>query len=336
MISTGNYRIINPNKDKTMNEETMYQDAAGRPVNSPKTKKEAAKRSKSTLRDILLSGGSMVSGAGLAFATQSMINPEELITEDLAETSENLSPAPEPVIYQEAPVATGINDSMSFNEAFASARHELGAGGVFEYRGNVYNTYYAEEWNSLSDDQRTEYAQSVDIITTSEDPVMTDYEETDASLQGIPDPTGSAPQEVDYADTPIQDVADPTDPAPQDIDYAGEGTETAPAGEVEMEILAVETDEFGNTYISADTDQNAVADIYLADTDANGVIDAMIIDQDENQVADEVLDVTSDNILVSDIVQDKPAEEQQVSDQASIEDPDMPDYMNDADVSEFS
>lgn len=42
-------------------------------------------------------------------------------------------------------VATGVNDEMSFNEAFAAARSEVGAGGAFEWRGNVYGTYYAEE-----------------------------------------------------------------------------------------------------------------------------------------------------------------------------------------------
>lgn len=54
-------------------------------------------------------------------------------------------------------VATGVNDSMSFNEAFATARSEVGAGGAFEWRGNVYGTYYAEEWNAMTPEAKTEY-----------------------------------------------------------------------------------------------------------------------------------------------------------------------------------
>jgi hypothetical protein len=38
----------------------------------------------------------------------------------------------------EIPIAHGIDDSMSFSEAFAKARQEIGAGGVFEWHKNVY------------------------------------------------------------------------------------------------------------------------------------------------------------------------------------------------------
>ncbi len=38
-----------------------------------------------------------------------------------------------------------VTDDMSFSEAFASARAELGAGGVFEWNGQLYGTFYATE-----------------------------------------------------------------------------------------------------------------------------------------------------------------------------------------------
>ncbi len=46
-----------------------------------------------------------------------------------------------------APVlgAGKIDNSMTFAEAFSTARQELGAGGVFVWNGNLYNTFYAEE-----------------------------------------------------------------------------------------------------------------------------------------------------------------------------------------------
>jgi len=47
-----------------------------------------------------------------------------------------------------APIAGTVNDEMSFSEAFASARQELGAGGVFEWHGQYYGTFYAEEVDS--------------------------------------------------------------------------------------------------------------------------------------------------------------------------------------------
>lgn len=40
-----------------------------------------------------------------------------------------------------------VSDEMSFGDAFAAARAELGQGGVFEWRGNLYATDTIEEWN---------------------------------------------------------------------------------------------------------------------------------------------------------------------------------------------
>lgn len=54
-------------------------------------------------------------------------------------------------------VATGVSDDMSFGAAFAAARAEVGAGGCFEWHGNLYGTYTADEWNSMTAEQRAEY-----------------------------------------------------------------------------------------------------------------------------------------------------------------------------------
>ena len=54
-------------------------------------------------------------------------------------------------------VATGVKDEMSFSEAFASARAEVGPGGAFEWHGNIYGTYYATEWKAMSATEIAEY-----------------------------------------------------------------------------------------------------------------------------------------------------------------------------------
>lgn len=54
-----------------------------------------------------------------------------------------------------------VDDSMSFKEAFESARAQVGAGGVFSWRGNIFNTYTADEWNSLSGDDKKLFAEQV-------------------------------------------------------------------------------------------------------------------------------------------------------------------------------
>ena len=54
-------------------------------------------------------------------------------------------------------IATSVNDTMSFDEAFAAARAEVGPGGAFEWRGGIYGTFYAEEWANMSDEEKAEY-----------------------------------------------------------------------------------------------------------------------------------------------------------------------------------
>lgn len=54
-------------------------------------------------------------------------------------------------------IAEGVNDNMTFGEAFASARAEVGPGGAFEWHGGVYGTYTADEWNNMSVAERAAY-----------------------------------------------------------------------------------------------------------------------------------------------------------------------------------
>lgn len=61
------------------------------------------------------------------------------------------------VVDGELPIAFDVNNDMSFGQAFAAARAEVGSGGVFEWRGDLYSTYTAEEWRNLTPVERTDY-----------------------------------------------------------------------------------------------------------------------------------------------------------------------------------
>lgn len=56
---------------------------------------------------------------------------------------------------------SNVTPGQSFSEAFAEARAEVGPGGVFHWRGGIYNTYTEEEWNAMSDEQKHDFAESV-------------------------------------------------------------------------------------------------------------------------------------------------------------------------------
>lgn len=50
-----------------------------------------------------------------------------------------------------------VSDSDSFGKAFSKARAQVGAGGMFKWRGNVYGTYYKNEWDSMSRSERENF-----------------------------------------------------------------------------------------------------------------------------------------------------------------------------------
>jgi len=74
-------------------------------------------------------------------------------------------PAPEATAAVSLPenidVAGKVTDTMSFDQAFAAARDEVGMGGVFSWQGRWYNTLHKEEWESLSLDQRQEFLEHI-------------------------------------------------------------------------------------------------------------------------------------------------------------------------------
>ena len=66
-------------------------------------------------------------------------------------------------------IAGGINDNMAFEDAYTAAREEVGAGGIFSWHGQVYNTYTVEEWQGLSLAQRQEFLSNVGFKPTEDD-----------------------------------------------------------------------------------------------------------------------------------------------------------------------
>ena len=64
-------------------------------------------------------------------------------------------------VSEEQVSVADVDNELSFGEAFAAARAEVGPGGVFYWHGGIYNTFTAEEWDSMSQGQRNEFAHQV-------------------------------------------------------------------------------------------------------------------------------------------------------------------------------
>lgn len=123
---------------------------------------------------VLIGGvpGIMLGSGGTVVAENVVdkVNGDVVPEEDGAATEE-FTPANVPV--------ANVSDDMSFGEAFAAARAEVGAGGVFMWHGNLYNTYVAEEWDAMSTEDRAEFGDRVYGTCIAGNGVVDDSETVD-------------------------------------------------------------------------------------------------------------------------------------------------------------
>lgn len=129
--------------------------------------------------------------AGLGLMSFTLPSRDDIDTENADEVDGPIDGAeqPEVCIPDSLEFATGIDDSMSFGEAFAAARAEVGPGGLFVWHGQTYPTYYQEEWDALTDESRDEYTSGAEKAATehqqpaenhAEDPGVTPTENSPA------------------------------------------------------------------------------------------------------------------------------------------------------------
>ena len=109
------------------------------------------------------------------------------------------------IIHSEAPIATTVNDDMNFNQAFVSARVEVGAGGAFEWKGKVYDTYYNEEWDAMSDDQKVQYNHSVHVDIPEDNQANVEAHEPIADPFSITPPTDRSAASVEENSVEVVD-----------------------------------------------------------------------------------------------------------------------------------
>ena len=171
---------------------------------------------------------------------------------------------------------------MSFNEAFAAARAEVGSNGVFEWRGGYYGTYHSDEWAEKSDEFKqafgshdwasefeTESIAMAEVEVEFDDDLGCDYyEEEDLGRGNF--------EEADLGCANVECVADSIDSLEQSFllddgvivaDVLDEMTGDLPgeilAGNFEVEV-AIEDVSF---------DVQVEDDLYAMDPSLNGVDD---------------------------------------------------------------
>ena len=262
-------------------------------------------------KEVLLGGASgiVMGAAGTLFASSVPLDAAAETTNTGSGESESEA------ADSNAQMATNVNDSMSFADAFAAARSEVGAGGVFEWHGNLYSTYTAEEWNNMDDAARNEFAESIQWDGPSHEYVASNHSHSSHTNDG----------------------------ANSTATTGGNGTTQNPEKEDEtpdVEIIGVEHANIDGEHDSIiGTASVNGQSVYFIDVDGqDDEFEYMVSDANGNQRVDEgeIIDISQQHVSVSHFEQMAQSnqsahdnEDQPVQYYANNED--LPDYVNDAD-----
>lgn len=237
--------------------------------------------------------------------------PQQEVTVAPNEETSNSEQEVEAEIYEEAPAPEqvilandqGIRyahvDANNFSDAFAQARAQVGAGGVFEYNGKLYGTYYADEWNNMSNQERADYQSRVNEIAPKHQVVT----------HAVAEHHETAP-EVIPTDAEMLDV----EPVNEEVRVLGVEAVQNESGSV-MNVAILESG--GDHALLVDVDNDGVMDVLLHDDNQDGVLQES-----------EIYDVSDAGIEVNDLMQSQAAYD---GEYLNATDDGMPDYVNDAD-----
>ena len=289
---------------------------------------------KSTAKDVALKGAFVAGGfaAGMGTGVGISAHAEEPTPTPEPKPTPEPEPTPTPdpeesiVATDEGVRVAQVNDDASFSEAFADARAQVGPGGVFEWHGKVYGTYYKTEWDAMSPAERSAWQKSVDYSDVLSDSHSTAH-------------TGDTAHTAVHgnADTDHTEVNVSGDTV--DVNMQEGPTDNPGVDEPEVRILGVEVVEGPD---GSDMIVGGMAvdgqEILLVDIDADGTFDVVAADFNRNGVLDDdeyanVEELFGGKVTVQEM--QEAMEQQNALDDAMAHLDETPDYMSNANVDDF-
>lgn len=283
-------------------EATQYDDASEKVSNkseeteSPADKKAENKKKQQTWQKVAVgaTSGILLGAAATLFSASAPIDHTE---GDEGESHPDWTDG-------EVPVASSVSDDMSFSEAFAAARTEVGSGGVFEWHGNIYSTFTEEEWNGMTAEQRDEYGSHFSWHSDANH----DTASTSHSSSSTQSSTATEEVEVVAANDNNEQASQSHDSNNNEVEVA----DVTPTGntaeevavvdaEPEVEVLGVVHDDESGANIGG-----LVVDgqeVVLIDVDGDSTFDVMGADVngDQQLSQNELVDISDQNITVNDL-----------------------------------
>lgn len=289
------------------NDETTYQDQGQ--IENVKKKSDMSSWKKVTIAGasgIMMGAGALHADDAYATEEPTTSNEGDTVTQPTtSHTAEN------------GLRVADIDQSLSFGEAFAAARAEVGAGGVFHWHGRTYNTFTENEWENMSDAEHRQFAQQVaPEIQTNEIP----SEHNHSTVQHHEDES-QQPQVRQVSENQEEEQDEP------EVHFLG--------------VEQIQTDD-GQTINVGHMTIAEEEEVALVDMNDDLIFDVAVSDRNHNEQIeeDEVVDISDRQLSVTDfaLAAERENESEMSAQPEYASNPqdqlaeDMPDYMNDADI----
>ena len=268
-------------------EQTQFVDEQTQIIEETvKEEQETSQESKRSSRVKKVAGVAGVAAAGVAagavFTSMTSVDDDKTKQANAADKAHTAVPAGNVKVAE-------VSDDMSFDEAFASARKQVGAGGVFEWRGKLYGTYYKNEWDAMSQADKDQYA--ANVFGTPQAKVHNE------NIQE--QPRKDMPEDAEQ-NTNVQQVSQQSNNQ-QDMAEAGSG-EGGRYNIQQVYGVTTVTDNDGNPMTMVEAKVNGHNAI-LCDINQDDKIDSMAIDaNDDGRITqDEIIPVPQGAVLVSEL-----------------------------------
>lgn len=310
------------------NEETKYLNPTSKveyaefeeqPIREPQSEKTGWKKV------AIGSAAGILLGAGAIYA----VSGEE--KQDAASTASSPTADKQPVKVGE------VSEDMSFTDAFNSARAQVGPGGVFHWHGGIYSTYTTDEWDQMTAESRESYAQTVKPeIKAGEMENAYVAEAHTVAHSHVADHDDVQPVSHESAQATVQQQTD-VEPA---YVAASQSHQEATTSDDDVHVVAQGTVQ-GHAAAAVDLNGDGDADVAVIDVNDNQVLDDpdVVVDQQGNmatvgqlaEAAGQQPDDGTDYAMQHDDSLDPNIQQVAYGENPDVS-PDMPDYMNDADM----
>ena len=271
------------------------------------------------------SAAGILLGAGAIYA----VSGEE--KQDAASTASSPTADKQPVKVGE------VSEDMSFTDAFNSARAQVGPGGVFHWHGGIYSTYTTDEWDQMTAESRESYAQTVK-------PEIKAGEMENAYVAEAHTVAHSHVADHDDVQTVSHESAQATVQQQTDVEpayvAASQSHQEATTSDDDVHVVAQGTVQ-GHAAAAVDLNGDGDADVAVIDVNDNQVLDDpdVVVDQQGNmatvgqlaEAAGQQPDDGTDYAMQHDDSLDPNIQQVAYGENPDVS-PDMPDYMNDADM----